>query len=476
MPSVISQTASKKNGLPDDIFDYNHDQFYTIIEQTYGVDLAELISFQSIRNGEHLLQASSDDILLILRQDSDDLSALKKMCCFQVVGNNYEIKLGVKLAVNNLIHSLKMKQEQQKKKKRRPTQRLPSLASHLDVTAVTNQTQMQDEISSPESSLLGSLASRKVSDELQEIHVKENSNEIRHQIDIEQRINKWWSKANEDEDLSLDVGIDYSLEINKSLNNTYACILTCKCGVRFKLPYLMPGLFKLSAFYRHIKEKQCVKVSKTGHQKEDDSISNNNLTTSHSNSSDHFSKPLSKKSQNNKASTRTNSKRLRSPSIQTSSTNNDPIVKKNRPLPLNTILLKKLGFVTVDGNYHLRLGCQNSIERLLLLVKSKKQALDKNFDVLDNNVENDIVKKLKGLFKHRLDTSNEIDVPFLVPLIKNIFENLEKMKNKYSYDYLIQQFALSLFILGGRNCYEFVRLNLPGAIPHISNIQSLTKE
>ncbi|CAF4784162.1 unnamed protein product, partial [Rotaria sp. Silwood2] len=199
--------------------------------------------FQSIRNGEHLLQASSDDILLILRQDSDDLSALKKMCCFQVVGNNYEIKLGVKLAINNLIYSLKMKQEQQKKKKRRPTQRLPSLASHLDVTAVTNQKQMQDEMSSPESSLVGPLASRKASDELKEIHVKENSNEISHQVDIEQRINKWWSKANEDEDLSLNVVIDYSLEINKSLNNTYACILTCKCGVRFKLPYLMPGLF-----------------------------------------------------------------------------------------------------------------------------------------------------------------------------------------------------------------------------------------
>ena len=116
MSSIILQTTSNKNNLPDDIFDHNHDKFYEIIGRTYGVDLANLISFQSIRNGEHLLEASSDDILLILGQESEDLNALKKMCCFQVVGNKYEVKLGVKLVLNKLIQALKTKQEEQQNK------------------------------------------------------------------------------------------------------------------------------------------------------------------------------------------------------------------------------------------------------------------------------------------------------------------------------------------------------------------------
>ncbi|CAF4259283.1 unnamed protein product, partial [Rotaria sordida] len=49
-------------------------------------------------------------------------------------------------------------------------------------------------------------------------------------------------------------------------------------------------------------------------------------------------------------------------------------------------------------------------------------------------------------------------------------------KNKFSYDNHIQQFALLLLILSGRNYYEFLRLNLPAALPHISNIESLMKK
>ncbi|CAF4947348.1 unnamed protein product, partial [Rotaria socialis] len=59
--------------------------------------------------------------------------------------------------------------------------------------------------------------------------------------------------------------------------------------------------------------------------------------------------------------------------------------------------------------------------------------------------------------------------------MKNTFENFKKQKNKFTYDNLIQQFALLLFILGGRNCYEFLRLNLPAALPHVSNVELLMR-
>ena len=79
-------------------------------------------------------------------------------------------------------------------------------------------------------------------------------------------------------------------------------------------------------------------------------------------------------------------------------------------------------------------------------------------------------------WKQAPSSSNENDTPILILWINNIFENLKKSKNKFSYDEYIQQFSLLLFILGGRNCYEFLRLNLPRALRHVSNVELLMKK
>ncbi|CAF5169399.1 unnamed protein product, partial [Rotaria magnacalcarata] len=65
---------------------------------------------------------------------------------------------------------------------------------------------------------------------------------------------------------------------------------------------------------------------------------------------------------------------------------------------------------------------------------------------------------------------------FLIAFIENIFSNLVKNKNNYRYSEAVMHFAQSLYILGGRNVYEFVRLNLPGAIPSMPTLnESLGK-
>ncbi|CAF2709092.1 unnamed protein product [Rotaria sp. Silwood2] len=139
-------------------------------------------------------------------------------------------------------------------------------------------------------------------------------------------------------------------------------------------------------------------------------------------------------------------------------------------------LKKSLGFTTSDGNFHLRLGHRKLLEHLLSLVQAKKTLSVKNRELSNNFIENDTDKKLIELLKHR--TSNLSDghsVSILIPWIINIFQNLKTTKNKYSYDIHIQQFALLIYILGGRNCYEFLRLNLSGSLPHISNVESLIR-
>lgn len=259
---MSSTTAEEKvnNDLPIDIFSYNHDRFYEFIKTSYGDDIAELLRFQAIRSGLHLLTTTCEDILLVLRQESDDINKLKKLCCFQVDVNKYEIKLGVKLALNNLIQLLKVKEEQQKKKKKKRSSTQHS-SSNSNTSTSINQIQPQNETIPPSSTPLASLNSDAASTRSRFTPVKNKINEIDHILDIEERVNKWWSRINDDDDLSLDEGTHYFLEINRSINDKYTCVLSCQCSNRFKLPFLPGGFFKLSSFYRHVKEKQCMSVS-----------------------------------------------------------------------------------------------------------------------------------------------------------------------------------------------------------------------
>lgn len=106
------KSSENSNGLSDDIFNYNHNEFYQFMKETCGTDLAELFSFQATRHVTHLRGTTYDEILSILQEDSKDINNLKKLCCFQLCDNKSRVKLGIKLAINNLIQLLKIKQEQ----------------------------------------------------------------------------------------------------------------------------------------------------------------------------------------------------------------------------------------------------------------------------------------------------------------------------------------------------------------------------
>ncbi|CAM4832715.1 unnamed protein product [Rotaria magnacalcarata] len=127
--------------------------------------------------------------------------------------------------------------------------------------------------------------------------------------------------------------------------------------------------------------------------------------------------------------------------------------------------ISSLSSVTID-----QLTQVFTFEIYELKVQAKKAVSVKNRESSNNFIENDINKKLIELLKHQTSNlSDGYNVSILIPWIINIFQNLKTTKNKYSYDIHIQQFALLIYILGGRNCYEFLRLNLSGSLPHISN-------
>lgn len=285
LPSAAtSLTSSNSNSLPEDIFTYNHDQFYAFVRQSCGNDLAELLKFQSIRSASHLLRTSKEDILAVFQQESSQLGELKKLCCFSVVGDKHEVKLGVKLAIDSFLRSLKIKQDENKKKLKyesgqrqsassatipviEPDDR-PEPASSAILPSELPPTSTQDTVSSlptqnidQTSSLLLSSTALSTSNPLP---IKRSKlNRVGHHSDIVQRITTWWNEYNDNPNLLLKEDIAYFLRISKQGSNTYSCALSCKCGARFQLPLLKSGLFKLSSFYRHLKEKRCVKTTNT---------------------------------------------------------------------------------------------------------------------------------------------------------------------------------------------------------------------
>ncbi|CAF1066801.1 unnamed protein product [Rotaria sordida] len=333
MSTSISNSTNYSNSLPDDIFNYNQNEFNEFIKETRGADLAELFSFQAIRHATHLIDTTCDEILSILQEDSKDINNLKKLCCFQLSDNKFRIKLGVKLAINNLIQSLKIKQEQQqqKKKKRSAQQRL---LSSVNVKSLVNDTLSQDEIVSLESTPVSSVVVDTSSTHPKVKGIQRVLDEIGHLTDIKQRLNQWWISINSNDNVFLEEGVHYFLQINKSINDKYACILSCLCHAHFKLSFMPTGFFKLSSFCRHIKEKKCFKqVLKRKNGKENSLVDNRNSTTTQSNTSNSLSNTRSKKS---KTSQRTSSKRFRSPSTETSSDTEITANKKNRSLSSNS--------------------------------------------------------------------------------------------------------------------------------------------
>jgi hypothetical protein len=259
MSMVVSKQTENSNNLPDDIFNYNHEEFYEFIKKTRGADLAELFSFQAIRHATHLMDTTCDEILLILQEDSKDLNNLKNLCCFQLADSKFRVKLGVKLAINNLIQSLKIKQEQQPKKKRSSHQRS---SSNVNIKTSANNTSSQDEIISLESTpSISPVVVDTSSTQPKVKEIEDSLDDIGHVADIKQRLNQWWIATNNNDNLVLEEGIHYFLQVNKSINDKYACILSCLCHTRFKLSFMPTGFFKLSSFCRHIKEKKCFKPS-----------------------------------------------------------------------------------------------------------------------------------------------------------------------------------------------------------------------
>ncbi|CAF3399478.1 unnamed protein product [Rotaria sp. Silwood2] len=147
----------------------------------------------------------------------------------------------------------------------------------------------------------------------------------------------------------------------------------------------------------------------------------------------------------------------------------------------------KLTFNRPDGTCIIKLGIQHDINKLF---ESLQNTLANNEQVTTAaTVKEDLVlsseviekypflKRLVHFFIKLSQNVNPTDEPFLHHFLENLLSNISLAKSRYRYSEYIIDFALCLSILAGRNACEFIRLNIPGALPNLTiNQTKIAKE
>jgi hypothetical protein len=130
-----------------------------------------------------------------------------------------------------------------------------------------------------------------------------------------------------------------------------------------------------------------------------------------------------------------------------------------------------------DGSIFLKPGLRLDFDRFIAALHVANDKNQYQDQILNSN--NDFLSLFKAFIKSfqiNEDNDSRNNFSFLFVFIENVLSNLLKNKNNYRYDEAVMQFAQSLYILGGRNAYEFIRMNLPAALPSLSTLNDSLKK
>ncbi|CAF2119141.1 unnamed protein product [Rotaria magnacalcarata] len=136
-----------------------------------------------------------------------------------------------------------------------------------------------------------------------------------------------------------------------------------------------------------------------------------------------------------------------------------------------------------DGQFIIKIGLMNNLNYLLDLLKQQQQKKIMESDYIEAypSLSFDFINKhplLKSLIFWFQQLGNDGGINkdkhgFLIDFIDAITNNLIKSSNHFRYSDTIKNFTLSLYILGGKLTYEFIRLNLPGSLPSVTMLNTL---
>ena len=149
----------------------------------------------------------------------------------------------------------------------------------------------------------------------------------------------------------------------------------------------------------------------------------------------------------------------------------------------NLIAIKRLAaFYDKNGTWTIKAGIQYDIDSLMSALhraEHQQTTIQSDDSILVSTAILSRFPWLKSLIifcQNSMSAEDRDDLSFLSTFIENMANNLTKSPHHNRYSHLIEQFALVLYVLGGRRAYEFVRINLSGSLPCPSTLSTLFNE
>ncbi|CAF1210152.1 unnamed protein product [Rotaria sordida] len=478
--------------VPFDVFTYQDDDFYNLISQIAGPDEAALLKIQGIRTVNAFLRIPN--IFDVFNINVKEVNDIKTKTCFILENNNYIDQI--------------RKQGELLKNTNRKRRTISNVSSNTTAT--------------PNNSL------QTITDTIQFSTTTTSTIEaIDHHSFIIQSIDEWCLKHADEvgiSDLKLVEGTDYVVTLSSGFAH-----IRCGCHRSARLPKQGRN-FQLSNFYRHLKVRRCSMLKAKQPMHNINSNPSNNISIDEEISLQRTTTGnipiLSSDSTISTDSKRHSSLSVSSVIIQTMthmllpddvlSYHDDVFYDLVRDkcgivveemfhlqnirsvqslLRINdvfdfinydsaelTALKKMVGFELQNGKFQIKAGIRFDVDAF---IEALRNVSDKLLQPMSTDHQcDDLIISQEFLVKHPLlktviefyltidNNDNDSNLSFLTVLIDNIIQNLALPKNAYRYNEQVQKFAMSLYILADRNAYEFVRMNIPGAIPAVSTIQS----
>ena len=145
------------------------------------------------------------------------------------------------------------------------------------------------------------------------------------------------------------------------------------------------------------------------------------------------------------------------------------------------LIREKSCFLLDTGLYIIKPGLKNNLDYLIHILQRKQNSMMAPIsESPSEGLSNDFIKRHPVLQKliswYRVSEEfpgDHIDqYSFLREFIDNITSNITSHRNTFRYCDSVRNFALSLYIMGGKLTYEFIRLNLPGSLPSLSMLST----
>ena len=141
-------------------------------------------------------------------------------------------------------------------------------------------------------------------------------------------------------------------------------------------------------------------------------------------------------------------------------------------------LKRQTCFIINEVDFVVKSGIRFNIEYFIELVRSKSLESHTHSNrttsspgVSTKSAEDINPSSHEALAAFNNQISNPVSKPFVYAFIDNLLKNLNRSKNHFQYNPFVQKFASALHVLAGTNTYEYLRINLPGALPTITALE-----